>query len=242
MSVWHYCWLPIADTDEASECLVWRIHHPFGLFRQNDLAPPFHKSFESRLLMKQFLFIFVPLLAAFIGWLAWDAGSDIGESRDAPVAVTWDGAAPTLTMADSDEIFKKAFWRRSSSDDEILHAERYEWSDEEGLLRWQWFLVVKASPGLITYLRDDNAFGLVPASKKVRLGQAPAWFDFDPEDVNTLQAPLGGMSLFFSKTSNILYATAFGRGFTKGAPEPAPAVQGAPAPGRIPNTPPPRPK
>lgn len=191
--------------------------------------------------MKKLLLLFIPLLAV-IGWLAWPVASEKEVLRVAPAAVMWEGAPPTLTMGESDEIFKKAFWRRPASDDEILHAERYEWSDEDGLLRWQWFIVVKASPGLIKYLRDDNAFGLVPASSKVRVGDAPAWFDFDPEDVNTLQAPLGGMCLLFSKTGNTLYATASGRGFTKGAPEPAPAVQRAPAPGRIPNTPPPRPK
>jgi hypothetical protein len=190
--------------------------------------------------MKKLWPFLVPLLAV-IGWLAWPAASDKAEPPAAP-AVTWQGAPPTLTMTDAEEIFKKAFWRRPASVDEILHAERYEWSDEDGLLRWVWFLVVKASPGLIKYLKDDNAFGLVPASGKVRIGDAPAWFHFDPEEVNTLQAPLGGMCLFFSKSSNALYATASGRGFTKGAPEPAPAVQGAPAPSRIPSSPPPRPK
>lgn len=191
--------------------------------------------------MKKLWLILIPLLAV-IGWLAWPAASEKTEPPAVPAVVIWEGAPPTLTMTDAEEIFKKAFWRRPAADDEILHAERYEWSDEDGLLRWQWFLVVKASPGLMKYLRDDNAFGLVPASSNVRVGDAPAWFDFDPEDVNTLQAPLGGMCLLFSKTGNSLYATASGRGFTKGAPEPAPAVQGAPAPGRIPSSPPPRPK
>ena len=190
--------------------------------------------------MKKLWLTLVPLLAV-IGWLAWPAASEKTEPP-AVSAVTWEGAPPTLTMTDADEIFKKAFWRRPAADDEILHAERHEWRDEEGLLRWQWFLKVKASPELIQYLRDDNAFGLVPASSKVRVGDAPAWFRFDPEEVNALQAPHGGMCLFFSKSSNTLYATASGRGFTKGAPEPAPAVQGAQAPGRISSSPPPRPK
>lgn len=191
--------------------------------------------------MKKILLVFVPLIAV-IDWLSLPVASDIKEPRVTPAAVTWEGASPTLTMSDAEEIFKKAFWRRPDAEDKILNAERYEWSDEGGLLRWQWFLVVNASPGLIKYLRDDNAFGLVPASVKVRVGDAPAWYHFDPEEVNALQAPHGGMCLLFSKTGNTLYATASGRGFTKGAPEPVPAVQGTLAPGRIPNAPPPRPK
>ena len=145
-------------------------------------------------------------------------------------------------MTDAEEIFKKAFWRRPSPADQIQHAERHEWRDADGLERWQWFLVVSASPELIKYLRDDNAFGLVPASAAPVVSEAPAWFRFKPEEVTVLQAPYAGMRLIFSKSDNTLYATDSGRGFTKGAPEPPPSTQGAQAPGRIPNSPPPKPK
>jgi hypothetical protein len=190
--------------------------------------------------MKNLWFILAPLLAVS-GWLAWPAASEKAEPPAIP-AVTWQGAPPTLTMTDAEEIFKKAFWRRPAADDEILHAERHEWGDEGGLLRWQWFLVVKASPDLITYLRDDNAFGLMPASSVPPSSEAPAWFRYDPEEVALLQSPQSAMQLIFSKNDNTIYATASGRGFTRGAPEPMPAIQGAPSPGRIPTTPPPRPK
>lgn len=188
--------------------------------------------------MKKLWLILVPLLAVS-GWLAWPAASDKAEPP-AALAVTWQGAPPTLTMTDAEEIFKKAFWRRPAADDEILHAERHEWSDEEGLLRWQWFLVVKASPGLTQYLRDDNAFGLVPSTSVPVMTEAPAWFGYDPEGVVLLQSPQSAMQLIFNKHDNTLHATASGRGFTRGAPEPMPAVQGSLNPGRIPTTPPPR--
>jgi hypothetical protein len=188
--------------------------------------------------MKKLPLLLVPLLAV-IGWLAWPAASDKAEPP--AVAVTWQGAPPTLTMTDAEEIFKKAFWRRPAADDEILHAVRHEWSDEAGLLRWQWFLVVKASPGLIQYLRDDNAFGLVPASSVPLSSEAPAWFRFDQAEVALLQSPQSSMQLIFSKHDNTLHATASGRGFTRGAPEPPPAAQGAPSPGRLPTSPPPPP-
>jgi hypothetical protein len=191
--------------------------------------------------MKKLWFILVPLLAA-IGWLAWRA-EDAGQQPAADSApISWKGAPPTFTLNDAGEIFKKAFWRRPAADDEILHAVRHEWSDEEGLLHWQWFLVVKASPGLITYLREDNAFGLLPASSAPPGSEVPAWFRYDPGEVALLQSPQSSMQLFFSNHDKTLYATASGRGFTRGAPEPPPAAQGAPRPGRLPTTPPPRPQ
>ena len=141
-----------------------------------------------------------------------------------------------------EEIFKKAFWQRPAPADQIQYAERHEWRDADGLERWQWFLVVSASPELIRYLRDDNAFGLVPASAAPVVSEAPAWFHFKPEEFTVLQALHAGMRLMFSNSDNTLYATDSGRGFTKGAPEPPPATQGAQAPGRIPSSPPPKPK
>jgi hypothetical protein len=191
--------------------------------------------------MKKLWFIVVPLLSV-IGWLAWRA---VDAGRPAVVdsaPIVWKGAPPTLTLNDAEEIFKKAFWRRPSPADQIQHAERHEWRDADGLKRWQWFLVVSASPELIQYLRDDNAFGLVPASAVPVISDAPFWFRFKPEDFTVLQARHAGMRLMFSKSDNTLYATDSGRGFTKGAPEPPPATQGAQPPGRIPSSPPPRPK
>jgi hypothetical protein len=191
--------------------------------------------------MKKLLLVLVPSLAV-IGWLAWPAASEKVEPAPAPDTLIWQGNPPTVTITDAEEIFKKAFWRRPAADDEILHAVRHEWSDEGGLLRWQWFLVVKASPGLVRYLRDDNAFGLAPAGSPSVISEAPAWFRFDPAEVVRLQSPQSALQLIFSNHDSTIHATASGRGFTRGSPEPAPAVQGAPSPGRIPTTPPPRPK
>jgi len=191
--------------------------------------------------MKKLWFILAPLLAV-IGWLAWRAVDAGRPAAVDSVPISWKGAPPTLTLTDAEEIFKKAFWRRPAPADQIQHAERHEWRDADGLERWQWFLVVSASPELIKYLRDDNAFGLVPASAAPVVSEAPAWFRFKPEDVAVLQASHAGLRLMFSKSDNTLYATDSGRGFTKGAPEPPPATQGDQSPGRIPSSPPPKPK
>ncbi len=161
-----------------------------------------------------------------------------------PGPIAWQQGAPTDTVTDSEEIFKRAFWRRPGNDDHIQHAERHEWRDAAGLERWQWFLVVSASPELIKYLREDNAFGLVPSSSVSANPEAPDWFVFKPEEFSIFRSPQSGMQLMFSKADNTLYATDSGRGFTKGAPEPVkPAAPlSAPAPGRLPTTPPPTPK
>ena len=158
-----------------------------------------------------------------------------------PGGIAWRQGAPTTIVTDSAEIFKRAFWRRPGNEDEILHAERHEWSDAGGLQRWQWFLVVKASPKLIKDLRDDNAFGLVPGSTVSVTPEAPDWFVFKPEEFSIFQSPQSGMRLMFSKTGNTLFATDSGLGFRPGAPEPAkPAPPpSAPAPGRLPMTSPP---
>jgi hypothetical protein len=50
------------------------------------------------------------------------------------------------------------------------------------------------------------------------------------------------MRLFFSKSDNTLYATAAGRGFTRGAPEAPLPAQAAPTTGRLPTTSPPNPE
>lgn len=138
-----------------------------------------------------------------------------------PSVIAWRQEEPSTTVTDAEEIFKRAFWRRPSKEDQILHAERHEWSDEDGLQRWQWFMVVKASPKLIKDLRDDNAFGLVPGSSGPLSPEAPVWFVFKSDDFSTFQSPQTGLRLMFSKGDNTLYATDSGRGFTKGAPEPA---------------------
>ena len=181
-----------------------------------------------------------------VTWLALSRWIPLADTvaPEKPGPIAWQQGAPTDTLTDSEEIFKRAFWRRPGNDDHIQHAERHEWREAAGLERWQWFLVVRASPELIKHLRDDNAFGLVPASVVPVVSEAPAWFRFKPEDVTVLQARQAGMRLMFSKSDNTLYATDSGRGFTKGAPEPVePAAPlSAPAPGRLQTTPPPTPK
>ena len=192
--------------------------------------------------MKDLKFLYIPLfvLLAWLGWRWMDPLSAV--QADKPSVAIAKGDAPTKIENDPVKIFQRAFWTSPTSEDTILHAERREWSGADGLEKWEWFLVVKPSPSLLKHLRDDNAFGLVPTSAAPVVSEAPAWFRFKPDDFAVLQASHAGMRLMFSKSDNTLYATDSGRGFTKGAPEPPPATQGAQTPGRIPSSPPPRPK
>lgn len=152
---------------------------------------------------------------------------------------------PTSTLTDSTEVFQKAFWKRPTADDTILHAERREWADAEGVQRWQWFIAVEPSATLVKHLREDNAFSLAPAKSVPVVKDAPEWFAFPSSDVEILQAPRGEMCLFFSKTKRLLLATDSGGGFHPGAtesakPPPAPTA-GQVVSGRLPKTPPPTP-
>ncbi len=150
---------------------------------------------------------------------------------------------PLNVTSDPVKIFQKAFWRSPAADDEILHGERREWLGPDGLEKWQWFLVVKPSPGLVKYLRDDNAFGLVTADAMPEIVDPPAWFAFKTPEVRRMKAPTANLMFIFSKSGNLLYATDSGGGFRPGLPEPGKAVREGPtSSGRLPATPPPNPR
>lgn len=141
------------------------------------------------------------------------------------------------------EIFQKAFWKRPNANDKILHAERREWSDGEGIMQWQWFLVVAPSSELVLHLRVKNAFGLVASSARMDLSDVPDWFSFDRSQVDLLQAPRGNLRLAFSKTENLLFATDMGGGFRESVTLPAPESVSKVSQvqtGRLPLTSPPR--
>lgn len=128
--------------------------------------------------------------------------------------------SPDAVKIDPAEVFRRAFWQLPGDGDKILHAERREWSDSEGVKRWLWFLVVEPSPALVKYLRADNAFGLIQSPSFPAIDNAPDWFAFGAEEVEVLQAPNGNMMLFFHKTQPLLHATSSGTGFRPGVTTP----------------------
>lgn len=186
--------------------------------------------------MKALLLIPLAGLLAGAGWFAYR--TDPSEQSH-PSPKTHASSPPTNTSTDSAKIFQQAFWKRPTADDKILHAERREWSDKDGVTKWQWFLAVEPSPELVKHLREDNAFHLAPAATPPKPDGAPAWFVFDAGDMSAMHAPGGGLTLLFSKSGNLLYATDTGGGFNPGAPEPTKTASQTTGTGRLPLTAPP---
>jgi hypothetical protein len=189
--------------------------------------------------------IVVTLLAVLLLWLVWrwQDGRRKPPVSQPSVAVS-KVVPPTKVDHDPVKVFQRAFWASPTDDDEILHAERREWSDAQGVRKWQWFLVVEPSAALLKRLRDDNAFGLAPASSAADIADAPKWFAFDANEIVVMKSPSSEMQLIFSKGGKVLHASDSGLGFRPGAPEPAKQAppSSAPTPGRLPSTPPPTPK
>jgi hypothetical protein len=184
-------------------------------------------------------FLLIGAAAAVIGIAAYCLTPRETGSNKSPAAVAFKGPRPTTTNTNPTEVFQRAFWKHPSPADQILHAERREWAGGEGVKRWQWFIVVEASPELMKHLRQDNAFGLIPAESLGIVENPPEWFTPPPADV--FRAPNGNLRLAFSKTKPLLYAMDMGGGFASGAPEPMKEMPADTAPaGRLPKTPPPK--
>jgi hypothetical protein len=110
-------------------------------------------------------------------------------------------AIPAETLARTvhfDTVFARALWRRPQPEDVIKNAERREWSDAEGVTRWDWFLEVQPGPALRTWL-DTNPFSLhksesptpaIPPAEAPR----PEWF---PKEAT-------GFEVFVSSSSSFL--------------------------------------
>lgn len=140
-------------------------------------------------------------------------------------------------------VFQKAFWKRPTAEDRILHAERREWTEDGETSRWQWFIDVEASSALERHLITDNAFALGRSAAPVIPDGAPAWFGANPRGAVVMMAAGGTMQLIFHPETRRLQACGTGGGFRKGAPEPAGKLpQSMASTSRIPLTPPPRPE
>ena len=204
-------------------------------------------------LMKKFQLLLIALAIVPLAWLGWRR-SAAPPAPPAPRVQHVDKASttaskedpPTQIENDPVKIFQRAFWASPTPEDEILHAERREWIDSDNVQKWQWFLVVKPSPALLKRLRDDNAFGLMPAAAANLPSDAPEWFAFNKDEVSVLKSLQAQLQLIFSKDHHTLYATDSGLGFRAGVPEPVrpspPSSTSRAIPGRLPSTHPPRPE
>jgi hypothetical protein len=193
--------------------------------------------------MKRLIVIVAVLAALLFLWLGWRwLDGRRKPPVDQPSVAVSKIDPPTKVENDPVKIFQRAFWASPTSEDKILHAERREWSNAEGVRKWQWFLVVEPSAQLLKRLRDDNAFGLAPAGSAADIADAPKWFAFDANESVVMKSPHSEMQLIFSMDGKLLHATDSGLGFRPGAPEPVKQTPPSSTPGRLPTTPPPTPK
>lgn len=154
-------------------------------------------------------------------------------------------AGELTTITDQEAVFKRAFWRRPEADDHIVHAEYLEWSEEGDVSRWQWCIEVEPSKALTDWLKERHPISSVATdAKKVRAGlpAPPEWFPTSTQAYELRQSADGQMCLLFSQERKVLFATASGYGFTKDTPAPVKPMASIAPPGRLPRTPPPKPK
>jgi hypothetical protein len=142
------------------------------------------------------------------------------QPAELPVVTKSAGPGQSVAITRSpEEIFRRAFWRRPTAADRIVHADRREWSDhDQAVQRWQWFLQVRPSAALLSTLRDPATFGLVPSAASdspIKPSSAPAWFPSDAQlaGCEILQSPAGGLTVYYQAADNVLFATDAGRGF-----------------------------
>jgi len=198
---------------------------------------------SSSALMKRPWLILIPLAVLLTGLVWYRMAHHKDSVADKVAAIAWKGAPPNHVVTDPVAVFQRAFWRTPTAADQIVHAERHEWSDAEGVTKWQWFIEVKASPELLKHLRDDNAFGMISSKSAKVSSEKPAWFTYKPGEVSVMNAPQANLQFIFKNQSNTLFATDFGLGFRRGAPE-QPKVNSTPAPAlrRLPPSAPPTPE
>lgn len=138
---------------------------------------------------------------------------------------------------DKEVIFQRAFWTRPSEGDEILHAERREWLEEEKVEQWEWYLAVRPSAELRSSLFEKNRFRLKSSSfSAISFQQAPRWFSVS-KDAQVLAADDESMVLAWSPNENILFGRGHGGGFSGGASTPLKTGQNPSreTPRRLPN-------
>jgi len=192
--------------------------------------------------MKRLLILLPALILGVVGWYL--ASPENEPDRSHETHVSHESPPPTSTLTDPALVFQKAFWKRPTPEDQILHAERREWQDKDGLSKWQWFIAVKPSTVLVEHLITNNAFMLSasPRSGGREHAETPEWFPQRvSEDTQVLANPSGTFRILLDKEKNLLHATDSGSGFRPGAPEPAKAITAAQPEGRLPTTPPPKP-
>ena len=131
-------------------------------------------------------------------------------------------AVPEETLArtvDFDAVFARALWRRPQPDDVIKNAERRDWSDAEGVTRWDWFLEVQPGAALLAWL-DTNPFSLhkseapkpaIPPAEALR----PEWFPKEGAAFEVFVSSSTSFLMLRDSATQKVYLSDSGGGFAK---------------------------
>jgi len=159
------------------------------------------------------------------GWLLRQtAPSQPGPIQSAavePVAVP-PPEPPAETLArnlNAEEVFRRALWRRPQEGDVIQNAERREWSDAEGVTRWEWFLVVAPGPVLDEWL-NTNPFSLQKVERPREggpgsSGGAPDWFPREFPGKEIFQSNVGNFLLVRDVANKRIFLADSGGGLAR---------------------------
>lgn len=158
-----------------------------------------------------------------------------GDRRDTPLATGVPVPPPpppgnaeeqATTAFPPELVFSRAFWRRPDPADQIRHAERREWSDPDGVTRWQFFLAVDPGPALSQWLAT-NPFSLVTVTTVERdIPDPPEWFPTPGTATGATlqQSASGNLVVITTSGGGTVFVTDHGRGFSR--PVTAPASDG----------------
>ncbi len=160
-------------------------------------------------------------IGAVVAWtISSRGGAPAPAALPPPVVAAPKPAADGLALErDHAAVFQRAFWRRPTSADKILHAERRDWLDDSsGVQKWQWFIAVQPSAAFRDWLLKDNPFELVAVAPGTELGalsSPPAWFPVAAEltALARYRNREGRFFVFHDLANNRLYATDAGGGF-----------------------------
>lgn len=160
---------------------------------------------------RNLLIIAGAVLVAAVAFLLWPAPESLPVPKTT-IKATADGMS-LKTTTDPKLVFQKALWRQPAGDDQILHAERREWSTSaDGVRQWRWFLAVKPGPALREWLAG-NPFSLRETSSPADLDSAPAWFPKASKEFIVQQKADGHLTFMWSADRQSLYASDSGYGF-----------------------------
>ena len=188
--------------------------------------------------MKSVVMLFIAAASCFTGALAATDQPTVRRVVPPPPALPVPASSvpatrPTLAVAEKETIvterdpavvFQRAFWRRPTAADSMLHAERREWRDgTQGVQHWEWCIALEPSPALRAWLLVDNPFEVMPVAKAdeaVLSSPLPDWFPNGAARVTLKQFRTQGsnLTLYLDEAHGRLYATDHGAGFTAGKP------------------------